>query len=77
MNSSPDSKVTLVQDSLVTRRICRHKEMLSIESGLITCGNRIIVPKEMRPEMLQYVHEGHQTRRDVSLWQGTLYFGPS
>ena len=34
--------------------------MLSIESGLITCGNRIIVPKEMRPEMLQYVHKGHQ-----------------
>ena len=30
-----------------------HKEMLSIESGLITCGNRIIVPKEMRPEMLR------------------------
>ena len=29
-----------------------HKEMLSIESGLITCGNRIIVPKEMRTEML-------------------------
>ena len=28
------------------------KEMLSIKSGLITCGNRIIVPKEMRPEML-------------------------
>ena len=28
-----------------------HKEMLSIESGLITCGNRIIVPREMRPEM--------------------------
>ena len=24
-----------------------HKEMLSIESGLITCGNRIIVPREM------------------------------
>ena len=53
-----------------------HKEMLSIESGLITCGNRIIVPKEMRPEMLQYVHEGHKARRDVSLGQGTLYFGP-
>ena len=30
-----------------------HKEMLSIESGFITCGNRIIVPKKMRPEMLQ------------------------
>ena len=37
-----------------------HKEMLSIKSGLITCGNRIIVPKEMRPEMLQYIHKGHQ-----------------
>ena len=34
--------------------------MLSIESGLITCGTRIIVPKEMRPEMLQYIHECHQ-----------------
>ena len=73
MNGSQDSKVTLVQDSLVTRRICRNKEILCIESGLITCGNRIIVPKEMRPEMLQYVHEGHQARRDVSLGQGTLY----
>ena len=39
-----------------------HKEMLSIESGLITCGNRIIVPKEMRPEMHQYVHKGHQDK---------------
>ena len=34
--------------------------MLSIKSGLITCGNRITVPREMRPEMLQYTHEGHQ-----------------
>ena len=24
-----------------------HKDMLSIESGLITCGNKIIVPREM------------------------------
>ena len=37
-----------------------HREALSIESRLITCGNRIIVQKEMRPEMLQYIHEGHQ-----------------
>ena len=34
--------------------------MLSIKSRLITCGNRIIVPREMRPEMLQYIHEEHQ-----------------
>ena len=37
-----------------------HKEMLSIKSGLITCGNRIIAPKEMKLEMLQHVYEGHQ-----------------
>ena len=39
-----------------------HKEMLSIESGLITCGNKVTVPREMRPEMLQYIHEGHQNK---------------
>ena len=27
-----------------------HKKMLSMESGLITCGTRIIVPREMRPQ---------------------------
>ena len=37
-----------------------HGEALSIKSGLITCGNRIIVPMEMRAQMLQYIHEGHQ-----------------
>ena len=39
-----------------------HKEMLSIKSGFITCRTRIIVPREMRPEMLQYIHEGHQDK---------------
>ena len=53
-----------------------YKEMLSIESGLITCRTRIIVPREMRPEMLQYIHEGHQGKEHASLGQGTLYFGP-
>ena len=37
-----------------------HRETLSVESRLITCGNRIIVPREMQPEMLQYIHKGHQ-----------------
>ena len=44
-----------------------HKEMLSIKSGLITCGPRIIVPREMRPEMLQYIHEGHQGKEHCLL----------
>ena len=34
-----------------------HREVLSIESRLITCGTRIIVSREMRPEMLQYTHK--------------------
>ena len=36
------------------------RDTLSIKNGLITCGRRIIVPYEMRAEMLQYIHEGHQ-----------------
>ena len=36
------------------------RDTLSIKNGLITCGSRIIVPHEMRVEMLQYIHEGHQ-----------------
>ena len=41
--------------------------MLSIESGLITCRNRIIVPREMRPEMPQYIHKGHQGKEHCLL----------
>ena len=54
-----------------------HKEMLSIESGLITCGNRIIVPKEMRPEMLQYIHKGHQSKERCLLRARNTVFWPT
>ena len=54
--------------------------MLSIKSGLITCGNRIIVPREMRPEMLQYIHQGHQGKercllriRNTDFWPQMTY----
>ena len=53
-----------------------HKEMLSIESGLITHGNRIIVPKEMRPEMLHYIHEGHQGKERCLLRTRNTVFWP-
>ena len=49
-----------------------HKEMLSIESGLIACGNRIIV----RPEVLQYVHEGHQGKERCLLRARNTVFWP-
>ena len=50
--------------------------MLSIESGLITFWNRIIVPKEMRPEMFQYIHEGHQGKQRCLLRARNTVFGP-
>ena len=53
-----------------------HKEMLSIESGLITYGNRIIVPREMRSEMLQYIHEGHQGKERCLLRARNTVFWP-
>ena len=37
-----------------------YRDTLSIENGLVTCGSRIIVPHEMRAEMMQYIHEDHQ-----------------
>ena len=53
-----------------------HMEMLSIESGLITCGNRIILPKVMRPEILQYVHKGHQGKERCLLRARNPVFWP-
>ena len=51
-----------------------HREALSIESRLITCENRIIVPKEMRSKMLQYIHEGHQGKERCLLWARNTVF---
>ena len=53
-----------------------HKEMLSVKSRLITCGNRIMVPKEMQPEMLQYIHEGHQGKERCLLRERNTVFWP-
>ena len=53
-----------------------HKEMLSIKSGLITCWNRIIVPREMRPEMLQNIHERQQGKERCFLRARNTVFWP-
>ena len=50
--------------------------MLSIKSGLITCRNKIIVPREMRPEMFQYIHEGHQGKEHCLLRAKNTIFWP-
>ena len=69
----PCDKKNLLTD---LHEVWPHKEMLSIESGLITCGNTIIVPKEMRPEMFQYVHEGHQGKERCLLRARNTVFWP-
>ena len=50
--------------------------MLSIKSGLITCGNRIIVPREMQPEVLQYIHKDHQCKERCLLRARNTVFWP-
>ena len=50
--------------------------MLSIESDLITCRTRIIVRREMRPEMLQYIHDGHQGKECCLLRAKNTVFWP-
>ena len=52
------------------------RDTLSIKNGLITCGSRIIVPHEMRVEMLQYIHEGHQGKERCLLRAINTVFWP-
>ena len=44
-----------------------YMDLLSMESGLITYGDRIIIPMEMRPEMHCNIHEGHQGKEHCLL----------
>ena len=53
-----------------------YRDTLSIKNGLITCGTRIIVPHEMRAEMLQYIHEGHQGKERCLLQARNTVFWP-
>ena len=69
----PCDKKNLLTD---LQEFWNHREALSIKNGLITCGNRIIVPKEMRAEMLQYIHEGHQGKERCLLRARNTVFWP-
>ena len=69
----PCDKKNLLTD---LQEFCNHREALSIENGLITCGNRIIVPNEMRAEMLQYIHKKHQGKKRCLLVARNTVFWP-
>ena len=53
-----------------------YRDLLSIKSGLITYRDRIIVPREMIPEMLWYIHEGHQGKEHRLLRAKDTVFWP-
>ena len=53
-----------------------YRDTLSIKNGLIACANRIIVPYEMRAEMLQYIHKGHQGKERCLLQARNTVFWP-
>ena len=53
-----------------------YRDTLSIENGLLTCGSRIIVPQEMRAEMLQYINDGHQGKERCLLRARNTVFWP-
>ena len=69
----PCDKKNLLTD---LQEFWNYRDTLSIENGLITCGTRIIVPYEMRAEMLQYIHEGHQGKERCLLWARNTVFWP-
>ena len=54
-----------------------YQEELTVVDGLIMRGERIVVPKVLRPEMLKRIHEGHMgiekckiRAREVLFWPG-------
>ena len=69
----PCDKKNLLTD---LQEFWNYRDTLSIKNGLITCGNRIIVPKEMRAQMLQYIHEGHQGKERCLLQARNTVFWP-
>ena len=69
----PCDKKNLLTD---LQEFWNYRDTLSIKNGLITCGNRIIVPKEMRAKMVQYIHEGHQGKERCLLWARNTVFWP-
>ena len=54
-----------------------HRDEFSIEEGLIFRGQKIVIPKSLRAEMLKQVHTGHlgvtktlERAKDNIIWPG-------
>lgn len=42
------------------RQYLNKKDMLCIDQGLVVCGQRLLIPKSMRKEILKRLHSSHQ-----------------
>ena len=47
-------------ESASVRGYWEDQDKISSIDGVLTHGNRIIIPEKMRPDLLQKIHEGHQ-----------------
>ena len=41
------------------RNYSNYVQELSVQEGIILRGNRVIIPKSLRKEMLEKIHRGH------------------
>lgn len=61
----------------IIRGYWNHRDQLVIEDGVVFLGNRLVIPKILRPNVLSQIHEGHlgiemskKRAREVVFWPG-------
>ena len=68
MESCKDAEMTTLQEYIQSGdwrncKLCAYlcvKEELCVIGNLILCGSRIVIPRNLRQEVLKLAHEGHQ-----------------
>ena len=73
METGRDSTLSGLRDIIVTgwpssrkdlptslRPYWSYRDELAVEDGLVLKGERVVIPQEMRKDILQRIHEGHQ-----------------
>lgn len=70
----PDERRSVPQE---IRPYWNYRDSLSVEDGIITKGNRILVPDTLKRKYMELIHEGHQGRekcllkaRECIYWNG-------
>lgn len=53
------------------------KEDIFVENGILYFGNRIMVPKSLRKEMLELLHESHQGITKTKIRDKDIFYWPN